>query len=599
MFEYNKVKSSAKHITTRGPELRKLILETMGMISKIVGDTLGPGGRQVMLERFEHGIPPQLTKDGVTAFRSIGLQHPAAQCIVETARDASIRTASEAGDGTTTATILSEAIVRRTFEFCDENPHVSPQKVVRYLEAQFRDVLAPAIDALSIKVDSTTEEGQKLLRTVAKVSANGDEALADAVMECFGQVGDAGNITILESAGPSSYEVEKIVGFPVPVGFEESCAKFYPMVINDPGGQRCYLENPVFVLYNGMVSDANSALKLLCKVGDMYELFLQEKQKDYPHCNVVFFANSFSENALASFCASFRTPGSIRVLPVVVPKTAFASSQTEFLKDMAAITGATVFEPIVKPLDSGELHDLGPGVDGFESSRWRSAVVGRASERGVEYEDANAERLAEVEAQLEAAISDADRYHIKERLGKLSGGIAKLKVIGASNGELKEKRDRADDAVCAVRGAIKYGCLPGGGWTLLKLASMLPDTPVNNTILKPALMEPVFRLLFNLGFNELEARGLIDPVLLGIAQGRTLVYNAESGQHGDAVEIGVLDSTPAVREAVRNSISIASLLGTLGGIIAFERDAQLERSEARDTQDFIRNANINEANERA
>lgn len=623
-FEYNKVKSTAKQMTPQGPALRKLILGTMKTISTIVGDTLGPGGRQVMIERFEHGMPPQLTKDGVTVIRSLGFQDATAQCILETARDASVRTATEAGDGTTTAAILSEAVMRLTDAYCKDNPRISPQKVVRYLESQFRDTIAPTLAKLSIKIDSTTDEGQKLMRDVAKMSANGDGPLADAVMQCFDLVGDEGNVTILELAGPSSYEVEKIEGFPISIGYEESCAKFYPLVINDAGMQRCIMENPVFVLYHGTLSDVNTAFKLLSKVGDKFAESLQGQQNLYKRANVVFFAIGFSEQVLATFCGSFKTPNSIRILPVVVPKSALANTQVEFLNDLAAITGATVFDPVTKPLDSGELSDLGPvrwheefdangfidplksgfadlgpGITSFESTRYRSSLLGRAGTCGVQWEDAHVERVAEVEQQLKHAISDYDRIMLQERLGKLSGGIAKLKVIGASNGELKEKRDRAEDAVCAVRGAVRHGCLPGGGWALLKLAQVLPESDINNKILKPALMEPVHRLLFNLGFDEWDHRRILEPIYQGLKDGKTVVYDVENDVHGDAVEMGILDSTPAVVEAVRNSISIASLLGTLGATVCFQRDGELERTEARATQDFLRNANVNEADERA
>jgi chaperonin GroEL len=267
------------------------------------------------------------------------------------------------------------------------------------------------------------------------------------------------------------------------------------------------------------------------------------------------------------------------------------NAQVEFLHDLAAITGATVFDPVNHPLDRGTLEDLGPGVTTFESSRFRSTIIGRAANLGQAWEDRLLERIDTVEQQLAHPESEIDRILLGERLGKLTGGIAKLKVIGASNGELKEKRDRAEDAVCAVRGAIKHGCLPGGGWSLLRLVAALPDNPINNEILKPALMEPVHRLLFNIGLSEYDQVQVLEPVLIGIRDGKTIVYNAETGKHGDAVELGVLDSTPAVLEAIRNALSIAGLLGTLGGCVVFARDSELERTEAKATQAWLRDAN--------
>ena len=582
-----------------------MVLETMKKISDAVGATLGPGGRQLLLERYEHDMAPMITKDGVTVFRNLGFQDATKQCIMEAARDAAIRTASEAGDGTTTATVLSEAIVRLINEYCTQNRRVSPQRVVRYLEAQFREIIEPAIAKLSIQVDSTTTDGQKLLENVAKISANGDKELAAAVMRCFDIVGDEGNVTITETSGPSSYEVEEIDGYPIPSGYEESCRNFYPKFINDQGAQTSRLENPVFVLYHGVLSDINVAYGILDKVGSMYEQFIRGDQNEYKHHNLVFAAVGFSEQVIGLFGAGFGIANSIKIFPLEIPKSPMPNFQTQFLSDLSAITGATVFDPINRPLDSGELGDLGPGLidkDGapglFEASRYRSAIVGRASNLGGEWEDKLLEQIAIVETQLSKPESELDRILLQERLGKLTGGIAKLRVIGASNGELKEKRDRAEDAVCAVRGAIKHGCLPGGGWTLLKVASLLKNTDIDNQVLKLALMTPVFRLLYNCGLNEEEARDIVDKILLGIKTGDTQVYDAFEDKMGDPVAMGVLDSTPAVREAIRNSISIASLLGTLGGTVVYARDGELERSEAKATAEFIRNANVNEADER-
>ncbi|NBT57371.1 hypothetical protein EBT16_01160, partial [bacterium] len=213
-------------------------------------------------------------------------------------------------------------------------------------------------------------------------------------------------------------------------------------------------------------------------------------------------------------------------------------------------------------------------------------------------------RVDELHIQKNNAASELEKTFIQERIGKLTGGIARLKVIGASNGELKEKRDRAEDAVCAVRGAIKHGCLPGGGWTLLKLMNVLKNDKdvVLDQVLIPALFEPVLRLLSNVGVNDDEAVKILEPVISSLSSGNpdaATVYDALEGKHVNAVQSGILDATPAVLEAVRNSISIASLLGTLGGTVVFKRDLDLERTEARDSAEFLRNANWNPANERA
>lgn len=585
-MEYAKIKSVAKQVHVKGPKLQKLVLDTMKTIADVVGATLGPGGQPVLIERSEHDLPATVTKDGVTVFRSLGFEDPAAHCVMETARDASVRTASEAGDGTTTATILAEAIVRRLSEYIKKNPTVSPQKVVRHLEKVFGDIIRPAISELSTKVDIETEEGKRMLEAVAKVSANGDVALAKAVMECFEITGDDGNVTISESSGPSHYEVEKVNGFGIRMGYDESCAKYYPQFINDAGNQRVYLEKPIFILYHGRISEIQSVQRLLEKVGQCWEGGAE-------HHNVVLVATGFSDSTLATLALNFSHQKTINVFPLLVPQSPQSSGQLQFLYDLSAITGARVLDQLSSPLNDAEVVDLGPGIEYFESYRFRSTAVGYADE------DLRLIRIDELKKMLTNPESELDAMFIQERIAKLAGGIAKLRVIGASNGELKEKRDRAEDAVCGVRGAIKHGCLPGGGWTLMALCRILPDDDMTVYILKDALMAPVWKLLLNSGITEYsEMAKLMNPVLEGIKNNEPIVYDFLEQKHVDPYLDGLLDSTPAVLEAIRASISIASQLGTLGGIVVFARDHELERSEASDVAEWTRNASVNEADMR-
>jgi chaperonin GroEL len=591
MPQYQKVQSVAKKIQTRGEALDTIVLQTMKTISDIVGATLGPGGRQVLIERQEFGLPPMVTKDGVTVYRSLGFDDPAAQAVMEGSRDASVRTASEAGDGTTTATILAEAVVRLIKEYTQKNPRVSPQRVVRRLEEVFRDVIEPSLRKWSIKADLTKPRGRKLLKSVATISANGDVELADAVMKCFDLVGDNGNVTIAEHTGASHYEVEKIDGYPITIGYEESCAKFYPKFINDPGNQRVLLENPTFLIYHGRIQDPQSLFNPLSKLGYAFEA-------GQIGPNVVLVATGFSENVLGYLGQMFQASNALNVFPLLAPQSPFPNGQLDFLLDLAAITGSMMLDPLNAPLDQAEPEKHFGKATVFESYRFRSNVIGNTST------DTVLLRVDELQTNLTRAESQLDASYIQERLGKLTGGIARLKVIGASNGELKEKRDRAEDAVCAVRGAINHGCLPGGCWALLKLWQELDERmadPIMTEVLQPALMEPFRRLLENVGLSTTddgEYVGIRDTILTGIRDGHKIVYDALEGRHVDALRAGILDSTPAVLEALRNSISIASLLGTLGGIVVFKRNADVERQEARDQAEFQRNAGVNEANER-
>ena len=598
-MEYQKVKSAAKNVLAKGDKLEALILSTMETISSVVGATLGPGGQPVLIERFEHDAPVTITKDGVTVFRALGFTNPVQHCVMEAARDAAIHTASEAGDGTTTATVLAEAIVRHTHAYCKKNPRVSPQKVVRHLERVFKKVIEPKIRDCSITVDFSTDEGRKMLRSVARISANGDTELADAVIRCFDICGDEGNVTITDAVGPSRYEVEMIKGYPIAMGYEESCSKFYPKFINDAGTQKCVLENPIFIPYHGRINETAKIIRTLERIAKMWD-----EDDKAPH-NVVIAATGFSDSVLADLAFNFKSEHTINVFPLLVPQSPMPNGQLHFLEDLCAITNSNLFDPINKALESVDnLEEFGNiffneekgawescGVTLFECGRYRCSVVGHADE------DALLARVDELKKMAQSPESELDAMILKERVAKVSGGIAKLIVMGSSNGELKEKRDRADDAVCAVRGAIKHGCLFGGGWMLIRIIQALPQDEMTIGVLEPALMEPFKRLLSNSGIHKDEAADILAAMIGGIDSGKPVVYNCLEDKLVDPLEAGILDSTPAVLEAIRNSISIASLLGTLGGTVVFARDDVLERSESKETQAFLRDSN--EANNRA
>ena len=574
MSGYRKVKSPPKEMLTAGPVLEKKVLGTMKLIADAVGATLGPSGRPVLIERQEYGLPHIFTKDGVTVFRALGFSDPTAHAIMEAARDAATRTVAEAGDGTTTATVLAEAIVRYTFEFCAKNPRYTSQKVVRELESVFKTIVEPKIKEWARPAD------EKALFNVARISANGDTELATSVLECFDAVGDEGAISVVEQSGPSHYEVEKIKGFPVAIGYEESIPKLFQVFLNDKANNRCVLDKPVFVLYNGSITESMTFIQIMEKVGRAQDDFANMGlDKPFNH-NVVLVANGFSETVLGNLAMNFSRADTINVVPMLAPRTEIQNSESYFLYDLASVVGATVFDPITNPLPNAELSDLGRGIDRFEMSRYRSVILGLSDP------DLVIARAEEIKQGADSAESKQDLYRTEERVARLVGGIAKLKVIGASNGELREKRDRVEDAIASVRGAKKHGFLPGGCWTLLKLMDQIPDSPVCNEILGPALAEPFRRLLANCGEVEedIEAKtvALLDFTVLG-----TTVYDAMENKWIDAIEGGILDSTPAVLEAIRNSISIASLLGTVGCTVVFERDVALEQKEASDTMHYL------------
>lgn len=611
MTAHRKAQAASKHVRVRTPELEKLILGTMKTIADIVGATLGPGGSPVLIERQDFGLSPLVTKDGVTVFTNLGFEDPVAQAVMESARDAAVRTVSEAGDGTTTATVLAYALVKYAQKFHTAHPHVPPQRIVQTVQGIFESDVEPSIKSWATKVDITTKKGKELCRSVASISANGEVKLADAVMECFDIIGDKGNVSLSEKSGPSGYQVEKVKGFPIPTGFEDSCGKFMHAFMNDAANNRVFLEEPVVLLYNGTLADISTALPIL----NILQLALSNGVdspliKDAPklsHPGVVLVANGFSDAVIASLMLNWEK-GSLKVFPLVTPRSALMNGEVHFLEDLSAVTGARVFNPASIPLDSATPSEQDPEgniyhlpwagrTESFESLRFRSTIIGVNDEEEVIY------RAEVLEKMAESAISELDRRLIEERRASLVGGIAKLFVVGSSTGDIRERKDRADDAVRAVQGALKAGVLPGGGWTLLKLVAELKEAYLNHSdpvvegivseVICPALREPFIKLVQNVGLTKEE----FDVVEPAVSADDNTVWDAANNEFVDAFKSGILDSTPAVMEAIRNSISIATLLGTLGGVVVFNRDAQMELEEARAALDFDKNASVEIANE--
>jgi chaperonin GroEL len=588
-MSYRKAKTAPKIFLTDKKQLRRVVLSTMKRVSDAVGCTLGPGGKNALLESNFPGLPNKNTKDGVTVFKDLGAIDPYEHLIIEQARDVAQRTASEAGDGTTTATVLSYAIIEHMFDFCEKNPKYSPQKAARQILKVTNDILVPFVQSKSISIN---EDNKHLLRMIAKISANGDSDMADAVMQAFEEIGygDASHVTIRELSGKKGYKVDRIDGFPIPMGLEDSVGKFHTAFINDTANQRCYMEKPMFLLYDGNVNDIVALVPLLNELGHKF------REGDTNYKNLVVFAHGFSENVLTQLAFNFQDPTTISVLPVLTPMSQFANSQLHFLHDLAAFTGARVFG-LGKQLNTITLADLGRGMEEFECSRFRSTVVGDPDPMNVEV------RAEDLKTMLKNAESEADRISLQERIGKITNGIAKLTIYGGSSADLKEAHDRCEDAVCAVRSAIGHGALPGGCRIsidlALKIAQEFEEGDPVREVLMPALMSLPQRLLDNAGYNEEE----IHEVMSALIDRPHEVYDIENQKFGKAEELGLFDASKAVTESLSNAVSLACVLGTMGVIVCHPRDDAFERSEAKADSEFMRavdnpQAYTNEANER-
>lgn len=573
-MSYRRAKSAPKQYLTKSEKLQNLVINTMQEISDMVGSSLGPGGRPTLIESDLPGVAHKITKDGVTIFKAMGAIEPYKHLIIETARDASQRTASEAGDGTTTTAVLAHALIENIFGYCAANKQESPQKTVRAIREYVDSALIPYVLERAIKVG---ENNKDLLRMVAKISANGDDKLASAVIQCFEEVGfgESSHVTIREVPGPNGYKVERIEGFPIPIGLEETCGNYYAEFINDIGNQRCYIENPRFILFDGTINDFTSFVPLL----NALEAARAQNAKDYS--NYVLIANNFSELVISTLAHNFKAEGTSKIVPIRAPMVQFINCQSHFLGDVAAFTGAKVFG-MNQQIDQALPTDLGFGMTSFESNRFRSTIAGDPEGLNIET------RAEQIRKMKKSAESRAEEGWFEERLGKITNGIAKLTISSGSIGEIKEKVDRADDAICAVRSTIAHGCLPGGCRIAMDMAlkigeELKTDDPVR-LILMPSLLSLPDRLLENSGYSSEKK----NEILAKLVEDRELVYDIENKRFGKAEELGLFDATKAVSESLNNAVSIASVLGTLGGIICHPRDTEFERSEAKADEEFRR-----------
>ena len=582
-----KVKTPAKMYTSNLKDLRGLITETMDEISDIVGSSLGPGGRNVILESELIGIPNKNTKDGVSIFKALGHQNPYKHLIIEQTRDVAVQTVNEAGDGTTTATILASALTKNLFDFCEQNRKYSPQKVARTINNLLKKELIPSIENMSIKINN---KNKNLLEKVATISTNGDTEMAKAVMEAFTETGmsSSSHVTIQELSGEGGYEASVVEGFPITKGYEESIGKFHAAFINDQAHRRCVLEKPLYILFDGSITDVVQVSEILDNIGTEYV----SGNSDFS--NVVIVAHKFSDKVLNNFALNFGNSLTINVVPLTTPLSQIANSQQSFLMDLQAFTGAKIFD-MNNPLSEAMPEDFGKNMEKIEIYRFRTTIVGEPDPVNVEV------RADDLKVQIKQSESKIEKILLEEKLGKLTSGIAQLKIYGSSNGELKEKADRAEDAVCAVRAAITHGCLPGGCRALVNLAIDLFDNedPIVQQVVVPSLTAPFYRLLDNAGYTGDE----VEDVLEKMVKNKTKVYDVENAVFGDPKKLGLFDATLAVKQALNNAVSIASVMGTLGGVVAFPRDNNLERDNAIAENNFnntLSNANnfVNEANER-
>ena len=543
-------KSKAKDIIADKDKLNNIVGETIDKMATIVGSTLGPGGRAVLIER--DGMPPLATKDGVTVAKSLGVDRAENNIIVEAAKEICINTAKDAGDGTTTAIVLANAITKHGQAFVKSNTKYNPQRIINELEELYEDVIVPHIKNKSIPVDDDEK-----LRHVATISANGDKKIADIVVDAVMAAGEDGHI-ILEEAQGDEMRVETIDGYVITTGLKD-LGQLGPMFINDRANQQCKMDNGFVFLYNGSVNDLKS-LAFVQEAIEGTELYGSP---------LMIIAHDFADTVMDKIAQNVK--GGITLCPVKTPRSGLPNSKTVFLEDMAAYTGARIFDP--SNIDDITEDDFG-SFSFAKSNTYETFIMAEPDEEVLE------SRIKELKALEEACFSDMDKMHVRANIAKLTGGISTIFVGGVSDLKVRERKARVEDAVEAVRSAIAEGTIPGGCKIQLELADIIAnhkDKKPSWEIMENALREPFKLLLDNCGEDH-------ESILKDLKDEN--VFDANQHEFVDPYEAGIIEPAKVARVAIGNALSVASLLITCGGIVCVPRDSQLENQLAMSKQAF-------------
>ena len=493
--------------------------------------TLGPRGRNVVLEK-KFGSPT-ITNDGVTIAKDIELDDPFENIGAQLAKEIASKTNDIAGDGTTTATILGQAIVHEGLK--NVAAGASPMALKRGIE-KAAEAAVKSIKSNAVKVTSGAQMAQ-----VAAISANNDEEIGELIAEVMEKVGKDGVITVEESKGIDT-ETEFVEGMNFDRGY------ISPYFVTNPERMEAVIDDPHILITDKKLSAVNDILPVLEKV-------LQSGSK-----NLLIICDDCDGEALATLAVN-RLRGTINVCAVKAP--GFGDRRKENLGDLATVTGGELLsDELGRSLDSAELSDLGHARQIVVTKEETTIVQGAGSPRAVQG------RVSAVKAAIDSATSDWDREKLQERLGKLTGSVAVIKVGAATETELKERKHRVEDAVQATRAAVEEGVVSGGGVAFLNALPALErlklegDEATGVAILKRALEEPLRRISTNAGKDG----SVIAQKVKTLRKGEG--YDAAKDSYGDMTKRGIVDPVKVTRSALENAVSIASMVLTTNALVA-------------------------------
>lgn len=549
-------KTKAKEILVNKDEIKNLVTKSISDMAELVGSTLGPAGRTVLIER--DNLSPFLTKDGVTVAKSIGYKNASQNVIVEAAKEICLNTGKEAGDGTTSAVVLADALIKNGNKYLENNPTENPQSVARELSNVYNDIIIPTIREYSIKTET-----EKDLINVATISANGDKEVADVVVKAVMTAGEDGHVVIAEDLG-NKLRAEYIDGYIVTSSLRDLGA-LGTIFINDRKNQQAKLNDGIMFLYNGEINDHG----VLGKLQDLIN-----NNDTLRNCPIILFAHAFSDTVLEILAKNFKA--GLSIIPIKTPVSPITTSRVMFLQDMAAYSGGNVIDAgTINELDIDDLGEFREAhINIYECVMYCDVDNEFAQER-------IKKRIEELNAIHEAAKSEFDRMHIKANINKISGGVSTIFVGGISELEIRERKARVEDAVEAVKSAIAEGIIAGGASMYLAISKELLSHKDYNTrwnIIIDSLIRPIEKMLYNCGEDKIDT--LINGVLNGIDINKKTIgkiFDANRRHEVDPYIAGIIEPSKVIRVALGNAISVASMLITLGGVVVIPRDMDFER----------------------
>ncbi|MBS1857685.1 MAG: chaperonin GroEL [Acidobacteria bacterium] len=509
---------------------RQAILRGVNQLADAVKVTLGPKGRNVVLEKKFGG--PNITKDGVTVAKEIELKDPLENMGAQMVREVASKTSDVAGDGTTTATILAQSIFREGVKAvaAGANPMALKRGIDKAVEVAIEEV----------KKLSKPVSGE-MIAQVGTISANSDATIGNIIAEAMKKVGKDGVITVEESKTMST-ELETVEGMQFDRGY------LSPYFVSDPERMECVLEDPYILIHEKKISNMKDLLPLLEQIARSGKPLL-------------IIAEEVEGEALATLVVN-KLRGTLNACSVKAP--GFGDRRKAMLEDIAILTGGkAIMEDIGVKLEGVRLEDLGRAKRVTVDKDNTTIVDGAGQAKAIEG------RIKQLRSQIDETTSDYDREKLQERLAKLAGGVAVIKVGAATETEMKEKKARVEDALHATRAAVEEGIVPGGGVALLRAATALAgfkadgDEEIGVKIVRRACEEPLRQIVGNAGT---EGAIVVDKVREN--KNANYGYNAASDTYEDLVASGVIDPTKVTRSALQNAASIAGLMLTTEAMVA-------------------------------